>query len=94
MKRRTRMIALAAALATLAVAATGLAPIKRDAQHAIAIDAGELDHAAIRTDDTLLDVLGSAFPGGAGSLVDDELTSLLLGWRVEVEHTPMPGWCS
>jgi hypothetical protein len=35
-----------------------------------------------------LDALGSATPGAAGSLVDDELNALLLAWRDEVETEP------
>jgi hypothetical protein len=43
---------------------------------------------AVQADDRLLDALGSATPGTAGSLVDDELNALLLAWRAEVEALP------
>ena len=43
------------------------------------------DLSAVQADDRLLDALGSATPGAAGSLVDDELNALLLAWRNEVE---------
>ncbi|WP_229813139.1 anti-sigma-D factor RsdA [Lentzea flava] len=42
----------------------------------------------MQADDRLLDALGSATPGAAGSLVDDELNALLLAWRNEVETAP------
>ncbi|MFD9699128.1 anti-sigma-D factor RsdA [Lentzea sp. NPDC059081] len=35
-----------------------------------------------------MDALGSATPGAAGSLVDDELNAMLLAWRGEVETEP------
>lgn len=44
----------------------------------------------IALDDTLLDFLGSATPGTAGWLVDDELNALLLAWRGEVEEFSIP----
>ncbi len=43
------------------------------------------DLSAVQADDKLLDALGSATPGAAGSLVDDELNAILLAWRGEVE---------
>ena len=46
------------------------------------------DLSAVQADDRLLDALGSATPGAAGSLVDDELNALLLAWRNEVETAP------
>ncbi|HUQ59656.1 anti-sigma-D factor RsdA [Lentzea sp.] len=46
------------------------------------------DLSAVQADDKLLDALGSATPGAAGSLVDDELNALLLAWRNEVETEP------
>lgn len=46
------------------------------------------DLSAVQADDRLLDALGSATPGAAGSLVDDELNALLLAWRNEVETPP------
>lgn len=46
------------------------------------------DLSAVQADDRLLDALGSATPGAAGSLVDDELNALLLAWRNEVETEP------
>ncbi|MFI6099011.1 anti-sigma-D factor RsdA [Lentzea sp. NPDC051213] len=46
------------------------------------------DLSAVQADDRLLDALGSATPGAAGSLVDDELNALLLSWRHEVETAP------
>lgn len=46
------------------------------------------DLSAVQADDRLLDALGSATPGVAGSLVDDELNALLLAWRNEVETAP------
>lgn len=45
---------------------------------------------AVQADDRLLDALGSATPGTAGSLVDDELNALMLAWRNETEAAPMP----
>jgi anti-sigma-D factor RsdA-like protein len=50
-------------------------------------DALDLD---VALDDALLDHLGSAVPGAAGSLVDDELNALLLAWRRDVETEPFP----
>lgn len=47
------------------------------------------DLSAVQADDRLLDALGSAMPGAAGSLVDDELNALLLAWRHEVETEPL-----
>ncbi|MEU3650488.1 anti-sigma-D factor RsdA [Lentzea sp. NPDC034063] len=46
------------------------------------------DLSAVQADDRLLDALGSATPGAAGNLVDDELNALLLAWRNEVETEP------
>lgn len=46
------------------------------------------DLSAVQADDRLLDALGSATPGAAGALVDDELNALLLAWRNEVETEP------
>ncbi|SDF67525.1 Anti-sigma-D factor RsdA to sigma factor binding region [Lentzea fradiae] len=46
------------------------------------------DLSAVQADDKLLDALGSATPGAAGSLVDDELNAMLLAWRNEVETEP------
>jgi hypothetical protein len=46
------------------------------------------DLSAVQADDRLLDALGSATPGAAGSLVDDDLNALLLAWRNEVETEP------
>ncbi|PWK83930.1 anti-sigma-D factor RsdA-like protein [Lentzea atacamensis] len=46
------------------------------------------DLSAVQADDRLLDALGAATPGAAGSLVDDELNALLLAWRNEVETAP------
>lgn len=46
------------------------------------------DLSAVQADDRLLDALGSATPGAAGALVDDELNALLLAWRHEVETEP------
>ncbi|MFS8101517.1 hypothetical protein LFM09_30770 [Lentzea alba] len=46
------------------------------------------DLSAVQADDRLLDALGSATPGAAGSLVDDDLNALLLAWRHEVETEP------
>jgi anti-sigma-D factor RsdA-like protein len=45
---------------------------------------------AVALDDVLLDHLGSAVPGAAGSLVDDELNALLLAWRQDIETAPFP----
>lgn len=46
------------------------------------------DLSAVQADDRLLDALGSATPGVAGSLGDDDLNALLLAWRNEVETAP------
>ncbi|MDX8052106.1 anti-sigma-D factor RsdA [Lentzea sp. BCCO 10_0798] len=46
------------------------------------------DLSAVQADDRLLDALGSATPGAAGSLGDDDLNALLLAWRNEVETEP------
>lgn len=46
------------------------------------------DLSAVQADDRLLDALGSATPGVAGSLGDDDLNALLLAWRNEVETEP------
>ena len=40
---------------------------------------------AVQADDRLLDALGSATPGTAGNLVDDELNALMLAWRNDIE---------
>jgi hypothetical protein len=45
---------------------------------------------AVTADDRLLDALGSATPGAAGALVDDELNALILAWRHETEAEPLP----
>ncbi|MET9228776.1 anti-sigma-D factor RsdA [Lentzea sp. NPDC003310] len=42
----------------------------------------------MQADDRLLDALGSATPGAAGALGDDDLNALLLAWRNEVETEP------
>lgn len=87
MKRRACVMVLAASLGAVA----GPVPAGRHANLDAAVHAGEL--AAVHADDRLLNVLGSAVPGSAGSLVDDELNALLLAWRAEVEADPMPaGW--
>ncbi|MFD5829372.1 anti-sigma-D factor RsdA [Lentzea sp. NPDC060358] len=46
------------------------------------------DLSAVQADDKLLDALGSATPGAAGSSADDELNAMLLAWRNEVEAEP------
>ena len=46
------------------------------------------DLSAVQADDKLLDALGSATPGAAGSWGDDDLNALLLAWRNEVETEP------
>ncbi|MDX8142645.1 anti-sigma-D factor RsdA [Lentzea sp. BCCO 10_0061] len=46
------------------------------------------DLSAVQADDRLLDALGSATPGAAGNVADDELNALLLAWRNEVETEP------
>ncbi|GGN27483.1 hypothetical protein GCM10011609_82840 [Lentzea pudingi] len=46
------------------------------------------DLSAVQADDRLLDALGSATPGAAGALGDDDLNALLLAWRNEVETEP------
>lgn len=46
------------------------------------------DISAVQADDKLLDALGSATPGAADALVDDELNAMLLAWRNEVETEP------
>lgn len=48
------------------------------------------DLSAVQADDLLLDSLGSALPGTAGHLVDDELNALLVGWRNDVEAPDIP----
>jgi hypothetical protein len=48
------------------------------------------DLSAVQADDLLLDHLGSAVPGAAGQLGDDNLNALLLAWRNEAETQPMP----
>lgn len=45
---------------------------------------------AVIADDQLLDRLGSATPGAAGPLGDDDLNNLTLAWRAETEATPIP----
>lgn len=42
----------------------------------------------VALDDVLLDTLGSALPAASDSLVDDELSVLLLAWRREAETKP------
>lgn len=48
------------------------------------------DLSAVQADDLLLDHLGSALPGTASHLADDELNALMLAWRNEVETDSIP----
>lgn len=58
---------------------------------AMTIDGGtrEVEQNAITADDALLNSLGSAMPGTSANLLDDELSTLLLAWRREVEADPI-----
>jgi len=48
------------------------------------------DLSAVQADDLLLTYLGSAVPGAASQLDDDDLNTLLLAWRNQAETRPMP----
>jgi hypothetical protein len=48
-----------------------------------------VDLTLLQADDALLDALGSADPDVSGPLGDDQLNSLLLSWRHEVDAQPM-----
>lgn len=56
------------------------------------VDAATVDMEAVRADDRLLDALArNQMPGGFGTdASDQQLASLLAGWRYEIDAVPMP----
>lgn len=54
--------------------------------------AASLDALAVEivADNTLLNQIGSATPGAAGMLADDDLSAQLLAWRLDIETPDIP----